>query len=47
MERVEELEGIPSSDVDEVVSDFESEGAKVEKSKQADGNWTVKATFQE
>jgi hypothetical protein len=45
MPRIEELEGIPSSDVEEVISDFESEGAQVEKILQEDGNWTVRARF--
>lgn len=45
MPRVEELNNIPPSEVDEVVADFQSEGADVEKIKQPDGNWTVKATF--
>lgn len=39
------LTDIPDSDVQQTVEDFESEGATVEKTKQADGNWTVKATW--
>ncbi|MBO8134134.1 MULTISPECIES: hypothetical protein [Dickeya] len=42
---VNELTDIPSDQVDEVVKDFESEGAVVEKIKQPNGLWTVKATF--
>lgn len=45
MARIEELNDIPPAEVDQVVDDYTSEGAEVEKTKQADGNWTVKATF--
>jgi hypothetical protein len=45
MSRVEELNNIPPADVDEIIEDYESEGADVEKIKQPDGNWTVRATF--
>ncbi len=45
MARVEELTDIPTSEVDQVVEDYRSEGAEVEKIKQQDGSWTVKATF--
>jgi hypothetical protein len=45
MPRVETLTDIPDSDVYRVVKDFESEGAKVTKTKQANGMWTVVATF--
>ncbi len=38
------LTDIPASDVDEVVSDFESEGCTVKKEKQPDGKYTVRAT---
>lgn len=41
------LTDIPESDLDQVVSDFESEGCTVTKKKQADGNWTVKAVCPE
>lgn len=37
------LTDIPDSDLDQVVSDFESEGCTVTKEKQPDENWTVKA----
>lgn len=47
MARVEELNDIPPSEVDEVISDYESEGAEVEKIKQSNGNWTVRAVFQD
>jgi hypothetical protein len=45
MPRKESLTDIPESDLQEVVKDFESEGATVTKQKQADGNWTVEAQF--
>jgi len=45
MARVEELTDIPSDQVEDVISDFNSEGAQVEKISQPDGNWTVRATF--
>ncbi len=38
------LENVPDSDVDEVVADFESEGATVTKEKE-NGTWKVTATF--
>jgi len=41
------LTDIPQSDVDQVISDFASEGCKVNKTRQPDGNWTVKATCPE
>ena len=44
MATVKVLKDIPESEVDEVVSDFESEGCTVEKEKQPDGNYTVRAT---
>jgi len=47
MSRVEKLENIPESDVEEIVSDFKSEGASVEKIREPDGQWTVQATFPE
>ena len=39
------LENVPDSEVDEVVSDFQSEGATVEKIQQEDGSWKVTATY--
>jgi hypothetical protein len=45
MARIEELTDIPPSEVDGIVADYKSEGATVEKIKQADGNWIVRATF--
>lgn len=36
---------VPDEDVDQLVEDFESEGAKVEKTRQPDGKWIVKALF--
>ncbi len=41
----EELNDIPENEVDEVVKDFESKGASVEKIKQDNGQYTVKASF--
>ncbi len=38
------LSEILDADVDEVVSDFESESCTVVKQKEANGNWTVVAT---
>jgi len=43
--RKEVLTDIPTSDLSLVISDFESEGAKVETIKQTDGNWTIEALF--
>lgn len=45
MAKVEELTDIPPEEVDEVAASYESEGASVERIKQDDGNWTVRATF--
>ncbi len=41
------LKDIPESDVREVVRSFEREGCTVEKEKQPDGKWTVRATCPE
>ena len=38
------LHDVPADEVDEVVSDFESEGYTVTKQKQTNGNYTVVAT---
>ena len=35
---------IPSTEVEEVVADFELEGCSAIKTQQPDGNWTVVAT---
>lgn len=43
--RTETLENVPDSEVNEVVSDFQSEGATVVKNQNADGTWTVTATI--
>lgn len=45
MPHIEELTDVPTSDLDELVEDFESEGATVETTKQPNGKWTVRATF--
>lgn len=39
------LTDIPDGEVDEVVNDFQSEGAKTTKELQPNGNWTVRAIF--
>ena len=44
MPRQEQLTNVPDSEVDQVVADFESEEATVEKTKE-NGTWTVTATF--
>ena len=44
MARQEVLTNVPDSDVDQVVADFESEGATVEREKE-NGTWKVTATF--
>jgi hypothetical protein len=44
MPRQEVLTGVPDSDVDQVVADFESEGATVERERE-NGTWKVTATF--
>jgi len=41
------LKDVPEDMIDEIVSDFESEGAKVIKEQQPDGKWTVRANFEE
>ncbi len=45
MPRVRTLTDIPDNEVDQVVRDFESEGATVTKKRQPNGMWTVVATF--
>jgi hypothetical protein len=45
MSRKEVLPDVLEHEVDEIVDDFESEGATVEKTKQANGLWTLTATF--
>ena len=42
--RREVLTGVPDSDVDQVVGDFESEGATVTKERE-NGTWKVTADF--
>jgi hypothetical protein len=41
------LTDVPDSEVNQVVSDFVSEGCSVVKEKQANGKWTVRATCPE
>jgi hypothetical protein len=43
--RRETLEKVPDSEVNNVVKGFEREGAIVQKTRQADGTWTVVAAF--
>ena len=45
-DRQEILHGIPTAELSRVVGDFESEGAIVETERDADGSWTVTATFE-
>ncbi len=45
MPRKETVKDVPDDKVDQVVKDYESEGAKTEKIRQSDGKWTVIATF--
>jgi subtilisin-like proprotein convertase family protein len=45
MPRTENLTDIPESDLQQLVGDFESEGATVTKKKQPDGNWTLEVQF--
>lgn len=45
MQKERALTDIPDGEVDEVVNDFQSEGAKTTKELQPNGNWTVRATF--
>jgi hypothetical protein len=39
------LRDIPDDRIEEVVSDYESEGAQVTRELQPDGKWTLVATF--
>lgn len=39
------LTDVPDDQVDSVVADFESEGAKVQRTRQKNGKWTVTAYF--
>lgn len=45
MARREVIKGVPEDRIEQLVYDFESEGAQVTREKQADGKWTVVATF--
>ena len=45
MKRVETLTDVPDDAVDQIVSDYQDEGATVTKKKQPNGKWTVTATF--
>ena len=46
MAKQENLNNIPDSEVNEVVSDFESEGATVTKTQNPDGTWNVIAIWE-
>ncbi len=39
------LTGVPESDVEEVIADFESDGAEVVKERQTDGTYTTSVQF--
>ncbi len=45
--RKEILNDIPTSDLSQVIADFESEGAKVSTKQESDGNWTLIAVFKD
>ncbi len=45
MPKIKELKDVTDDELDELVSDFESEGATVQKTKQSNGLWTVTATY--
>jgi hypothetical protein len=45
-QKVMTLTDVPDSDVDMVAADFESEGARVKRQRQSDGNWTIIASFE-
>ena len=45
MARTETLNKVADSEVAQVVADYESNGATVSQTKNADGTWTVVATF--
>ena len=40
-----EQKNVPEAELPQVMAGFEAQGATVEKIKQPDGNWTVKAKF--
>lgn len=43
--REEALTDVPTELLDKVVASFARDGARVERHRQPDGNWTVVATF--
>jgi hypothetical protein len=45
MANTQVLTDVPAADVDQVVADFEAQGAKVTKTPQPDGKFTVTAIF--
>lgn len=45
MEQERVLTDIPKDQIDQVVKDFQSEGAAVTVARQKDGRWTVRASF--
>nr|VFK78729.1 MAG: hypothetical protein BECKSD772D_GA0070982_102314 [Candidatus Kentron sp. SD] len=46
MFRKEILNGIPTSDLSDVIADFESEGAKISTEQERSGKWTLMAIFE-
>nr|VFK24227.1 MAG: hypothetical protein BECKMB1821G_GA0114241_100766 [Candidatus Kentron sp. MB]VFK30600.1 MAG: hypothetical protein BECKMB1821I_GA0114274_101649 [Candidatus Kentron sp. MB]VFK75316.1 MAG: hypothetical protein BECKMB1821H_GA0114242_101948 [Candidatus Kentron sp. MB] len=46
MPRKEILNDIPTSDLSDVIADFESEGAKVDIRQERHGNWVLIAIFE-
>lgn len=47
MKKTEQLTDIEDEDVDQVVADFEAIGAKVRRTPQSNGKWTVTAVISE
>ena len=45
MARIEELTDLSSDEADEMLEDYKSIDVTAQKIKQADGKWTVRATF--
>ena len=44
MSNVNELQDVPDDEVERKVAEYESLGYKVEKIRQSDGKWTIRAT---
>lgn len=45
MSRIEIVTDVPLTDLDELVEDFETDGAEVRTKEQADGKWVAVAVF--